>query len=142
MALTGQLTLGRPHRGGLTCAIRGIARTVAEAERDPAWRYDAANRLADLDRLYAEHIRLTEGTDGLYAEVLDGAPRLARYVRLLIRDHVLIGEAFAVLREAVDEPAAALRRRTSDLEALWGRHRQRGADLLHAAYGTDIGGET
>ncbi len=136
------LTLARPHRGGLTCAIRGIARTVADAERDPAWRRNALARLADLDRLYTEHIRLTEGADGLYAEVLDSSPRLARYVRLLIRDHVLIAEAFAVLRECAGEPAPTLRRRTADLEALWCRHRQRGADLLHAAYITDIGGET
>ncbi len=149
MGLNGQLSgpitgaaLVRPHRSGLTGAIRAAARAVAAADRDVRWRRRTLHHLEEVQRRFAEHIVLTEGLDGLYAEVLDASPRLARHVRLLIRDHVLLAEAVVVLVEQLDRPAAVLRCHTADLDRLWTRHRQRGADLLHAAYGTDIGGET
>jgi hypothetical protein len=108
-----------PHRNGITSAIRGLGHRATAAQ------------LADLHRLVSDHIRLTES--GLYHEVLETSPRLERHVRLLVRDHVVLAEAVAYLGH---------RGRTGDLKRLWRRHRQRGADLLHAAYAVDIGGET
>lgn len=94
-----------------------------------------------------EHIASTEGPEGLHAELLAQAPRLANAVSRLVSEH-----------EALTQGAGPARRtgqsmhsggRTSRLSGHWGtdvvadisRHRQRGADLIYEAYEHDIGGE-
>jgi hypothetical protein len=100
-----------------------------------------------LDRLCADlndHRRLTEGERGCYAEVVNVAPRLARGIHRLIRDHDHLMEALGALRVRLDAgaPVAELRRSCVDLVSLFEGHRRRGVSLLYEAYGTDIGGET
>ena len=90
---------------------------------------------------------VTEGPeDGLYAELLDHAPRLARQVQVLIREHAAIAATMSALQRR-DRHCRTYGWRSSargpvELLRELSRHRQRGADLVYEAYETDIGGET
>ncbi|MCL7458635.1 hypothetical protein M8I35_15755 [Micromonospora sp. MSM11] len=125
--------------------LHPLARALAAAPAEPRWRERLLVGLGPVRRSFAEHVRVTEGPAGLYAELLGQAPRLARGVRLLAREHVVITAALAALQHAVEAPDASvddlLGRAGHLLRALAG-HRQRGADLLWEAYETDLGGET
>ena len=83
------------------------------------------------DRI-AEHLAVTEGANGLYAEIVAADPRLGFAVKKLIREH--------------DEFRRALKGRLSSeqeegLRALLERHQRRGNDLVHEAFVVDLGGE-
>ena len=100
---------------------------------------------AGLAGTFAEHMVVTEGPDGLYAELLDHAPRLARGVHVLIREHAAVLAAITGLRLPGRPPettSTELRGWGGDLLRALSRHRQRGADLVYQAYQIDIGGET
>jgi hypothetical protein len=130
---------------------------VSHAPRDPGWRNQVGERLTGLRRAFAEHVGATEGPDGLYRELVDQAPRLAPGVHGLVRDHRSLLDTMAGLEQRICPAAArpvadAPDNANPDLDQLrgWARqliqelyeHRQRGADLVYEAYGTDIGGET
>jgi hypothetical protein len=125
-------------------SVRRFAWAIADIDRDPDWPDRLQRHLDHLCAALDDHVRLTEGVGGCYAEVVAAAPRLARGMRLLTRDHERLAGALATLRQHVDSGArpADLRRFGADLLILLDRHRQRGVDLLYEAYGTDIGGET
>jgi hypothetical protein len=129
----------------LVRAIRGFSQAVAAPIDQSAWRERVRRRLAALRARVAEHIVATEGPDGLYAELLEHAPRLTRPVEGLVAEHgELLGRADALARR-LHEPhcePGVVRQDAGELLAGLARHRQRGADLLYEAYATDIGGET
>ncbi|MDO3701028.1 hypothetical protein Q3W71_04960 [Micromonospora sp. C28SCA-DRY-2] len=133
------------HRAGLAADVHALACALAGPPAEPRFRELVALRLAPVRQGFAEHVQLTEGPSGLYAELLAHAPRLYRGVRLLTREHDLIAAALAGLQEAAELPGmpvdALLDRAALLLRAL-ARHRRRGADLLWQAYQTDLGGET
>ncbi|MEH0844469.1 hypothetical protein V6U81_18980 [Micromonospora sp. CPCC 205711] len=125
--------------------LSGLARALAVPAGEPRWRERFIVCLAPVRRGFAEHVRITEGPAGLYAEVVAQAPRLHRGVRLLGREHTAIVAALADLQHAVERPtvhAEELCRRVDELLRALARHRQHGADLLWQAYQTDLGGET
>ncbi|MEV4479156.1 hypothetical protein AB0K04_01210 [Micromonospora coxensis] len=125
--------------------LPALSRALAVPPAEPHWRERVIRQLTPVRRGFAEHVRLTEGPAGLYAELLVQAPRLHRGVRLLAGEHAAIVVALAELQHAVERPglrAEELRRRTDELLDALARHRQRGADLLWEAYQTDLGGET
>lgn len=126
----------------LLATIQAFEQALASPAADPRWRELVEERLGSLREAFGEHIVLTEGPNGLYAEILEHAPRLARRVEMLIRDHGVLLAAidFLAQRLPVSDPER-LRRRASDLLRQLSRHRQRGADLVYEAYATDIGGE-
>jgi len=128
---------------------------VAVTPHDPHWRDQVSERLTGLRRAFAEHVGATEGPDGLYHQLVAQAPRLVPGVHGLVRDHRELLDAMEGLErrfcpeaEAASEPESG----DPDVDQLrgWARqlirelyeHRQRGADLVYEAYGTDIGGET
>jgi hypothetical protein len=124
--------------------VRELAWAIADIDRDPDWSHRLHRHLDRLDAALDHHVRVTEGATGCYAQVVDAAPRLARGMHQLIRDHERLSRALAVLRwhVEVDAHPADLRRCGAALLVLLDRHRQRGIDLLYEAYSTDIGGET
>jgi hypothetical protein len=135
----------RRHQVSLLHDIQAVERALAVPAVDPAWRRRLAVRLGRLHGTFADHVVVTEGPDGLYAELLDHAPRLARAVHVLISDHGAVAAAIAALRRRVDLPEAGvdeLRGWGSDLLRELSRHSERGADLVYQAYQLDIGGET
>ncbi len=127
-------------------SLLGGAHTLSRAafDTEPYWRERLVRRLAPVRQEFAEHVRLTEGPAGRYAELLHHAPRLQHSVQRLVREHDVIVVALDALRQAAERPgvsAEELRHATEHLVWALARHRQRGADLLWQAYQTDLGGE-
>ncbi|MEH1014206.1 hypothetical protein V6U90_13975 [Micromonospora sp. CPCC 206060] len=130
--------------GPATLPIRSLT-ALAALPTDPHWRQRLSLHLADLHRAFAVHVRLTEGPDGRYAEPLADAPRLARRVQILLREHIAVDTALHALRRRADLPEAGADELHDWLTALLvdlHRHRRHGAELVHQAYQTDLGGET
>jgi hypothetical protein len=124
--------------------VPAIARALAVPAGEPRWREHLIQHLGPARRGFAEHVRVTEGPAGLYAELLDQAPRLDRGVRQLTREHAVIVAALAALQHAAALPEVSteeLHARVGELLRALHRHRQRGADLLWEAYQADLGGE-
>jgi hypothetical protein len=141
----GSLDAARRHRVELLDTIHAFERAIAVPSAEPDWRHHVAARLSRLRQVFAEHIRVTEGSDGLYAELLTAAPRLARAVRVLVREHAMVVRALDTFSQRLSDPDIEVERFRgwgSDLLRELSRHRQRGADLVYEAYATDIGGET
>lgn len=142
---TESLLVARRHRATLLHSIQSFEQALAAPAGDPAWRDRVAGKLRGLSSAFAEHVMVTEGADGLYAEVLDHAPRLARRVHVLIREHAAVEATLSALEHRAAQPETTneqLRSWSGDLLRELSRHRQRGADLVYEAYHTDIGGET
>jgi hypothetical protein len=111
---------------------------------DPAFEPGVIHAMAQLKAAFAEHVQVTEGPSGLYAGVLDDAPRLASYLNDLVGDHRSVWSALDELEGRLSDrhpPEAVLRHADRLIREVW-QHRQRGADLLYEAYDTDLGGET
>ena len=104
--------------------------------------------LDDLEGEILDHIEITERHDGLYAEIVEAAPRLSLEVQLLRDEHPQMQEATSSLKArltaARDGDALSVDDTARDeIQRLLGRlvkHRQRGADLVWEAYTRDIGG--
>jgi hypothetical protein len=140
---TSSLDIVRRQRAQLLAAIQRVERALAAPAGEPGWRGSVMTRLAALREAFAYHIAVTEGHDGLYAELLVSAPRLAHGVDGLVRDHARLRHALdAVWVRAPAARPQELRVWAGDLLRDLSRHRQRGADLVYEAYQTDIGGET
>lgn len=142
---TESLVVARRHRATLLHSIQSFEHALAAPSGDPTWRDRVVERLRALNSEFADHVMVTEGPDGLYAEVLDHAPRLTRRVHVLVREHAAIEAALSSLEHRAPMPEATheqLRSWSADLLRELSRHRQRGADLVYEAYHTDIGGET
>jgi hypothetical protein len=133
-------------RAAMDALERALATPVGPGDAATAW----AGRLQDaLRRLYdavEEHVAITEGADGLYAEVATHSPRLANAVARLTEEHADVLRRLEELLTLADVsggptyPAQA-RKAGTELHAVLMRHRQRGADLVFEAFGLDIGGE-
>ncbi|MGH3680579.1 MAG: hypothetical protein ACRDT2_10070 [Natronosporangium sp.] len=137
----------RRRRAELLQAIQSFEQAVAApagGAAGPAWRERVRSRLAALREQLAEHVVVTEGPDGLYAELLEHAPRLDRPVAGLVAEHQkLLVRADSLARWLrPDREVEPVRQRAGMLLSALSRHRQRGADLVYEAYAMDIGGET
>jgi hypothetical protein len=135
----------RRRRAELRQAVQDLADAVASNLAPAAWRTAVASRLSALRERLAQHVGVTEGPGGLYAELLEHAPRLSRQVESLTDEHRSLETAVNSLARRLRDPSRPvprLRRIADELLADLGAHRQRGADLIYEAYATDIGGET
>ncbi|ASW53744.1 hypothetical protein CIK06_05375 [Plantactinospora sp. KBS50] len=129
----------------LLAEIQRVEHALASPAGDPGWRHRVLVRMGALNRAFGEHVVVTEGPDGLYAELVDHAPRLTRGVHVLIREHAGVLASIAELRARAGHPETTIeqvRDWGEDLLRELSRHRQRGADLVCQAYPTDIGAET
>jgi len=140
--LRGQLPLGDSIRN-LAHSLR-LPESPTISAADVNWR-DQLRRLLDpLREAFAAHRAVTEGDEGVYAEMVHHAPRLARTVDGLVAEHHAIDSAMATLAHWADEVSAdaeILRRRAMDVLNELTLHRQHDSDLVYEAYATDIGGE-
>jgi hypothetical protein len=115
---------------------------TSSADRD--WHTRLRGLLDPLRVAFAEHRAATEGATGLYADLVNEAPRLVNTVHVLVAEHDGLDTAMARLAdsaEARDADPQVLRRHTLDVLVGLTRHRQQDADLVYEAYATDIGGE-
>lgn len=132
----------RESMSALELALAGPA-----PEGQARWAERVHVALVELSADFRQHIAITEGSDGLYHELLQTVPRLSGAVARLTRDHAVITRLLDELLDHASTPAAS--ENVDDVRdlgtALLGtlvRHRQRGSDLLYEAFHIDIGGET
>jgi hypothetical protein len=117
----------------------------------PLGRAALAGAVADVAHLWSRHIAATEAPEGLLAQIVTDAPRLAGTVERFRREHPLIGEQLAVVRQLLERieaeaeaaeahvEARALRERLLALLDGIDRHRRGGHELIYRAYCVDIG---
>jgi hypothetical protein len=118
------------------------------AGRIPTWTATVTKRLTEVRDAFDQHVSATEKPDGLYAEILERAPRLEANVQRLKDEHPTIAQSCDAMLSQLDateigEPDWPLDQARDDLQRFIGtviRHRQRGADLVWEAYNVDIGG--
>lgn len=144
----------RRRRAELRVAMVELERALASASgaggtdrgADP-WADRLRAALGGLHDAFGRHVEITEGPDGLYAELARYSPRLAHNIDLLGAEHAEITRRLEELLAWTDAEdarpdATEIRRAGTDVLVLLMRHRQRGADLVFEAYQLDIGGET
>jgi hypothetical protein len=137
--------LSRQNRRGVRQASAGLEEALARpARQDPkVWSADTADCLRLLSEAFEMHVHHSEGPEGLLAEIVAAAPRLANPVELIKRDHRVILadirnlEATAAGNEDVGKIAGIRDGALRLLQAI-AAHRQRGADLIYEAYSVDI----
>lgn len=114
--------------------------------RHGAWLQRVRAALGELVADFREHIDVTEGPSGLYADLCTTEPRLSHAVARLTREHGQIRELIDDVLARATGPDANDVDAVRDLgTALLGsliRHRQHGSDLIYEAYAVDVGGET
>lgn len=136
----------RAHRAELRDSVAAVDTAIAEPiARSAMWRERVRAALAELAHDFQEHILLTEGDGGLYANIRASSPRLATPADRLQAEHgelePRIEELLALLDK--EEPIVDLLGFREDVTTLIGRlvrHRQKGSDLVYEAYDVDIGG--
>ena len=139
----------RVHRAELVESMRALEQALAAPAtgRAGAWAERVNVAVVELEADFGEHVRLTEGTDGLYRSILATAPRLSSSLTGLTAEHAQITDLIREVLVDVGGPVAmgdvdGIRESATTLLGRMSRHRQRGADLVYDAYQTDIGGET
>jgi hypothetical protein len=148
LAEQGLLDALRARRADLRESIGGLERALAAPapNRLQAWFHRVHAALGQLSADFREHIDITEGSGGLYGELLTTEPRLSNTVARLTREHVQVRDSLATLLARTSGPEFPDVERVRDIGTrLLGqlaRHRQRGSDLIFAAYSVDLGGET
>lgn len=135
----------RHRRHSLSGAMMELERVVSAPSGAEGWYDSVAKALVDLRIALDEHIAVTEGEEGLLAEILDLAPRFASEVGLIRAEHEGLIEALerAVLTvegaiEIGSDDPDPIRRRVMTVLGRLSLHRQRGADLVYDAYNVDI----
>jgi|SRR4051794_21337651 hypothetical protein len=129
---------------GLSESIQAFTQVLRTPAPESGWRRQLRGRLDPLREAFAEYRAATEGADGLYAQVVSEAPRLAHAVDGLVAEHGAVDQAMTSLaRQAaeIDADAETLRRGALDVLSGLSRHRQHVADVVYTAYAVDIGGE-
>jgi hypothetical protein len=137
------------QREGLRQAMVALEEAAAQpgAGRPEAWAGDVAAALYQVSAALHEHLEVTEGDDGLFADIRAPAPRLAHAIDRLRKDHAQLSEAVAETRAelAVVPPESseawldARRGQVTELLMALSRHRQRGADLTYDAFSAELG---
>lgn len=131
----------RESMSALELALAGPARSG-----QARWAERVHVALVELSADFGEHIDLTEGSDGLYVDILATAPRLSGAVARLTVEHVKVSELIDGLLARAStlesEDVDPVRELGTTLLGLLVSHRQRGSDLVYEAFEFDVGGET
>lgn len=134
------------RRAELYEAILGLEQAAARPAvgREDEWLDGVVAALEQLERELDDHIEITERPGGLYAEIVEAAPRLSGNVQRLRDEHPELqasaGALKARLGEPWDAPVDEARAEVQKLLVCFVKHRQHGADLLWQAYTLDTGG--
>jgi hypothetical protein len=144
MSESGERALGgaRHQRMRLKQALSEVEIAAAGASADPTWRDDLGAALSDLLDAFDAHVDEVEGGDGLLADVVTRAPRLAKRVDRLGAEHPpLRAQIVAARAKVATGDVDEVRSEILDALVALAKHRQTGADLVYDAYNVDIGGE-
>ena len=148
----------RRRRAELRESMSALEHALAAPARGghAGWAQRVQAALVELSGDFREHVRITEGPDGLYRELLRRSPRLSEGVARLTREHTQINDRIEKLLALVtsaeqggtgpdagrEDAVDRVRTLGTTLLGRLVRHRQRGSDLVYEAYDVDIGGET
>lgn len=140
----------RARRADLRAAMHQLEDALARPApgRVRRWSEAVHDALVDASATFERHRALTEGGDGLLAELTEHSPRLINAAQRLVDEHVRIS---GLLSAALDDlrhlpwhsdeaTIASLRGQVTAVVAELTRHRQHGADLVWEAHAVDIGG--
>jgi hypothetical protein len=141
----------RSRRAGLRNAISSLELALAAPapHRVDEWRRGVSDSLTSLHDVWTRHIVETEAPGAFLDELVDEAPRLATPAARLRREHNEILGVINRAEKALDQVLLdddheqyvdALRADLTEMLCALAHHRQRGADLIFAAYDVDIGG--
>ncbi len=135
----------RAHRAELADSVAAVDAALARPMALEAWDQRVHTAMVELAHDWRDHRVLTEGDRGLYADVRRSAPHLAGQADRLLGEHVEVsGQLRSVIeRLEGDAPVSDVAGFREEVTALMGRlvrHRQRGSDLVYAAYSWDLGG--
>lgn len=141
---SGALARARQRRSDLHRALQELEEALASPVpgRSASWRADLTRVLERLIHAFRAHVEETEGRDGLLAQIVTEAPRLANPVERMKEEHVSLS---AELQRAKADAHAGVLSSGDVREELMGlcvkmaRHRQAGSDLVYEAYTVDIG---
>jgi hypothetical protein len=129
----------------MRAALVDLEGAVAAPSRGRAeeWAGAVLLRVLALKEAFDHHVVVTEGPDGLFAEVMAEAPRLANRIAKLCDDHHAINDALgACLAPGIsldaESQVAVLRDAAVDAMTAIVRHRHSGASLVYEAYFVDI----
>ena len=141
----------RSRRAGLRTAMSALERALAApaVHRVDEWRQGVGESLAALHEVWTCHIVETEAPGVFLDELVDEAPRLSTPAARLRREHNEILGVINRAEKALDQVLLdedhdvfvdTLRADLTEMLCALAHHRQRGADLIYAAYDVDIGG--
>src|SRR4051812_35001686 len=130
--MSDSLERAREHRASVRAAMGDVESALAApgSGREGSWRRDLAPRLAALAEALDWHIATTEAADGLLADIVSAAPRLAHQVERARGDHARMRSDLQQAAAAVDAGADvhALRDQIVTVLTELVRHRQLGSD--------------
>ena len=141
----------RLRRAGLRSAMSSleVALAAPAPRRVDEWRFGVREALTALHDVWTRHIVETEAPGAFLDELVAEAPRLSTPAARLRREH---NEVLGVITRAEkwldqvlldddhDQWVDGLRADLTTMLCSLAHHRQRGADLIFAAYDVDIGG--
>ena len=141
----------RSRRAGLRSAISELERALAAPapHRVDEWRAGVSEALNAMHEVWTRHIVETEAPGAFLDELVGEAPRLSTPAARLRREH---NEILGVINRAEKALGQVLlddnhevfvdtmRADLTEMLCALAHHRQRGADLIFAAYDVDIGG--
>ena len=134
------------RREDLYQALLSLEQAAARpaAGREDDWLERVAAAVEVVAQEIDVHIDVTERPDGLYAEIVEVAPRLSHNVALLRDEHPEMRESVVALRRRLQaEYPPSVEETRDEVQHVLGKlvkHRQHGADLLWEAYSLDTGG--
>ena len=141
----------RARRAGLRAAMSELEQALAAPapHRVDEWRRGVSDALTYLHEVWTRHIVETEAPGAFLDELVEESPRLSTPAARLRREH---NEILGVINRAEktldhvllendhDQFVEVLRAELTEMLCALLHHRQRGADLIFAAYDVDIGG--
>ncbi|MGH9022280.1 MAG: RdgB/HAM1 family non-canonical purine NTP pyrophosphatase [Acidimicrobiia bacterium] len=135
----GILAEARRGREGVRACVAVLEAVLAGTSPDDpeAWWRTVGGPLVRLDEAFERHVDLTERPNGLFAEIIEEAPRLAHACRDLELEHEAIRcalDAALELQAKAEEAGGAV----GELLSMLSQHRHRGANLMFEAYSVDV----
>jgi hypothetical protein len=121
--------------------LSALESAAAAATGSSDWPVNVGRALTGLHQALAHHILAVESSDGLLADIVSTAPRLANSVQSMRDDHGrLAAHIERLLREVETTEPGEVRADVTELLHEMMLHRQRGSDLVYEAFARDIGG--
>lgn len=137
------LGAARERRVELKQAMSDLELAAAGAAGDAAWTDGLRSALEEVGNSLVAHVEEVEADDGLLADLIADAPRLAPRVQRLRDEHPQLAEQLERCRALLEDPDPhEIRRAVLDLLVAFVHHRHAGADLVYEAYNVDIGGQS